>query len=157
MKGVIRLANYASIINTIRSAIYGRDMREAIAQGFELCSENGGGGGVNIDKTLALPDYAADAKVVGDKFTELESTIASIEPGLSRAEKDAILAYFAEQVEIHPSLNDAYQVIYNLWNVAVSSVSLNASSLSLAVGMSSTLKATVLPENAYDGRFRRIF
>ena len=83
MKGVIRLANYASIINTIRSAIYGRDMREAIAQGFELCSENGGGGAVNIDKTLTLPDYAADAKVVGDKFTELESTIASIEPVLN--------------------------------------------------------------------------
>lgn len=38
------MPDYTSIINTIRSAIYGRDMREAIAQGFELCSENGGGG-----------------------------------------------------------------------------------------------------------------
>ena len=146
------MPDYSGIIHTIETAVYGRDMRQAIANGFRLCqtNEGGGGGAVNIDKTLTLPDYAADAKVVGDKFTELESTIASIEPGLSRAEKDAILAYFAEQVEIHPSLNDAYQVIYNLWNVAVSSVSLNTSSLSLAVGMSSTLKATVLPENAYD-------
>lgn len=152
MKGVIRLANYASIINTIRSAIYGRDMREAIAQGFELCSENGGGGGgsVTVDTTLTVSGQAADSKTVGDKFTDLESQISAISPGLSRAEKDAILAYFAEQVEIHPSLEDAYQAIYNLWNKPVNSITLNKHSLMLAVGMSEKLLVTIDPPDAYD-------
>lgn len=146
------MANYTSIINTIRSAIYGRDMREAIAQGFELCSENGGGGGgsVTVDTTLTVSGQAADSKTVGDKFTDLESQISAISPGLSRAEKDAILAYFAEQVEIHPSLEDAYQAIYDLWNKPVNSITLNKHSLMLAVGMSEKLLVTIDPPDAYD-------
>lgn len=137
-----------SIISTIRSAIYGRDMREAIARGFELCGGQSGSI-VNIDKTLTLSDYAADAKVVGDRFASLEADIKAINPGLSREEKDAILAYFQEQVTIHPELEEAYQVIYDLWNIPVESISLNTISASLAVGMSMTLRATVTPENAY--------
>lgn len=145
------MANLSNIINTIRSAIYGRDMREAIAQGFELCSENGGGGGsVSVDTTLTVSGQAADSKTVGDKFTDLESQISAISPGLSRAEKDAILAYFAEQVEIHPSLEDAYQAIYNLWNKPVNSITLNKHSLMLAVGMSEKLLVTIDPPDAYD-------
>lgn len=143
------MSDYSGIINIIETAIYGRDMRQAIADGFKLCQANEGGS-ANVDTTLTISGRPADSKTVGDKFSDLESQISSINPGLSRAEKDAILAYFAEQVEIHPSLEDAYQVIYNLWNVPVSSVTLNVSSLNLAVGMSATLKATVLPENAYD-------
>lgn len=61
--------SYDAIISTIRTAIYGRDMREAIAKGFEMCKAGGGGGStVFIDKTLTRSDYAADAKVVGDRF-----------------------------------------------------------------------------------------
>ena len=39
--------NLSAIINTIRSAIYGKDMREAIAQGFEQIQQDSGkmGGG----------------------------------------------------------------------------------------------------------------
>ena len=37
--------NLTSIINTIRTAIYGKDMREAIAQGFEAIQEDSGGMG----------------------------------------------------------------------------------------------------------------
>ena len=146
------MANLSNIINTIRSAIYGRDMREAIAQGFELCSENGGGGGgsVTVDTTLTVSGQAADSKTVGDKFADLENQISAISPGLSRAEKDAILAYFAEQVEIHPSLDDAYQAIYNLWNKPVNSITLNKHSLMLAVGMSEKLLVTIDPPDAYD-------
>lgn len=145
------MANLSNIINTIRSAIYGRDMREAIAQGFELCSENGGGGGsVSVDTTLTVSGQAADSKTVGDKFADLESQISAISPGLSRAEKDAILAYFAEQVEIHPSLDDAYQAIYDLWNKPVNSITLNKHSLMLAVGMSEKLLVTIDPPDAYD-------
>lgn len=147
------MPDYSGIINTIETAVYGRDMRQAIANGFRLCQSNeggGGGGSVTVDTTLTVSGQAADSKTVGDKFTDLESQISAISPGLSRAEKDAILAYFAEQVEIHPSLEDAYQTIYNLWNKPVNSIILNKHSLMLAVGMSEKLLVTIDPPDAYD-------
>lgn len=147
------MPDYSGIINTIENAVYGRDMRQAIANGFRLCQSNeggGGGGSVTVDTTLTVSGQAADSKTVGDKFTDLESQISAISPGLSRAEKDAILAYFAEQVEIHPSLEDAYQAIYNLWNKPVNSITLNKHSLMLAVGMSEKLLVTIDPPDAYD-------
>lgn len=146
------MPDYSGIIHTIENAVYGRDMRQAIANGFRLCqtNEGGGGGSVSVDTTLTVSGQAADSKTVGDKFTDLESQISAISPGLSRAEKDAILAYFAEQVEIHPSLEDAYQAIYNLWNKPVNSITLNKHSLMLAVGMSEKLIATIDPPDAYD-------
>ena len=144
------MPDYSGIINTIETAIYGRDMRQAIANGFRLCQSNEGGGSVTVDTTLTVSGQAADSKTVGDKFTDLESQISAISPGLSRAEKDAILAYFAEQVEIHPSLEDAYQAIYNLWNKPVNSITLNKHSLMLAVGMSEKLLVTIDPPDAYD-------
>lgn len=147
------MPDYSGIINTIETAVYGRDMRRAIANGFRLCQSNeggGGGGSVTVDTTLTVSGQAADSKTVGDKFTDLESQISAISPGLSRAEKDAILAYFAEQVEIHPSLEDAYQAIYNLWNKPVNSITLNKHSLMLAVGMSEKLLVTIDPPDAYD-------
>lgn len=147
------MPDYSGIINTIETAVYGRDMRQAIANGFRLCQSNeggGGGGSVTVDTTLTVSGQAADSKTVGDKFADLESQISAISPGLSRAEKDAILAYFAEQVEIHPSLEDAYQAIYDLWNKPVNSITLNKHSLMLAVGMSEKLLATIDPPDAYD-------
>lgn len=144
------MPDYSGIINTIETAVYGRDMRQAIANGFRLCQSNEGGGSVTVDTTLTVSGQAADSKTVGDKFTDLESQISAISPGLSRAEKDAILAYFAEQVEIHPSLEDAYQAIYNLWNKPVNSITLNKHSLMLAVGMSEKLLVTIDPPDAYD-------
>ena len=147
------MPDYSGIIHTIETAVYGRDMRQAIANGFRLCQSNeggGGGGSVTVDTTLTVSGQAADSKTVGDKFTDLESQISAISPGLSRAEKDAILAYFAEQVEIHPSLEDAYQAIYNLWNKPVNSITLNKHSLMLAVGMSEKLLVTIDPPDAYD-------
>lgn len=144
------MPDYSGIINTIETAVYGRDMRQAIANGFRLCQSNEGGGSVTVDTTLTVSGQAADSKTVGDKFTDLESQISAISPGLSRAEKDAILAYFAEQVEIHPSLEDAYQAIYNLWNKPVNSITLNKHSLTLAVGMSEKLLVTIDPPDAYD-------
>lgn len=146
------MPDYSGIINTIETAVYGRDMRQAIANGFRLCQSNegGGGGSVTVDTTLTVSGQAADSKTVGDKFADLESQISAISPGLSRAEKDAILAYFAEQVEIHPSLDDAYQAIYDLWNKPVNSITLNKHSLMLAVGMSEKLLVTIDPPDAYD-------
>lgn len=144
------MPDYSGIIHTIETAVYGRDMRQAIANGFRLCQSNEGGGSVTVDTTLTVSGQAADSKTVGDKFTDLESQISAISPGLSRAEKDAILAYFAEQVEIHPSLEDAYQAIYDLWNKPVNSITLSKHSLMLAVGMSEKLLVTIDPPDAYD-------
>ena len=147
------MPDYSGIIKTIETAVYGRDMRQAIANGFRLCQSNeggGGGGSVTVDTTLTVSGQAADSKTVGDKFADLESQISAISPGLSRAEKDAILAYFAEQVDIHPSLEDAYQAIYDLWNKPVNSITLNKHSLMLAVGMSEKLLVTIDPPDAYD-------
>lgn len=144
------MSDYSGIIKTIETAVYGRDMRQAIANGFRLCQSNEGGGSVTVDTTLTVSGQAADSKTVGDKFADLESQISAISPGLSRAEKDAILAYFAEQVEIHPSLDDAYQAIYDLWNKPVNSITLNKHSLMLAVGMSEKLLVTIDPPDAYD-------
>lgn len=144
------MPDYSGIINTIETAVYGRDMRQAIANGFRLCQSNEGGGSVTVDTTLTVSGQAADSKTVGDKFADLESQISAISPGLSRAEKDAILAYFAEQVEIHPSLDDAYQAIYDLWNKPVNSIALNKHSLMLAVGTSEKLLVTIDPPDAYD-------
>lgn len=144
------MPDYSGIINTIENAVYGRDMRQAIANGFRLCQSNEGGGSVTVDTTLTVSGQAADSKTVGDKFADLESQISAISPGLSRAEKDAILAYFAEQVEIHPSLEDAYRVIYDLWNVLVSSITLSEKNLTIGVGFSMELDYTILPKDAYD-------
>lgn len=135
-----------TIISTIRNAVYGRDMREAIARGFELIPENQ----VLIDKTLKLSDYAADSKTVGDKFIAIEKQIAVIDAGLTTEEKDAFLAYFAKQVEIHPELEETYQVIYDMWRPPVESVTFDRTSLNLAIGMSITLRPIIKPDNAYD-------
>ena len=51
--------NLTSIINTIRSAIYGKDMREALAQGFEAIDEEmegGMGGGFVLAAQALLTD-----------------------------------------------------------------------------------------------------
>lgn len=49
--------NLTSIINTIRTAVYGKDMREALAQGFEAIDEEmeGGMGGGFVLMESSLP------------------------------------------------------------------------------------------------------
>lgn len=50
------MANLSNIINTIRTAVYGKDMREAIAQGFEAIQEDSGGmGGGFVVMTEEIP------------------------------------------------------------------------------------------------------
>lgn len=140
--------DFKSIASTIRSAIYGRDMRRAIADGFD------GLGDLQItvatDKTLLESDMAADSKVVGDKFKEIEKEIDSIIPGLTIQEKDLLLAYFSEQVELHSELEKSYNAILNLWRPEVTSVSFANDSETIAVNMSIVLEPIILPENARD-------
>ena len=141
--------NISQYIATIRSAVYGKDMRNAIASAFETLSK-GASVEYPIDDSLTLSNYGADAKVVGDKFKEVNDQINAIVPGLSIAEKDAILNYFAEQVEIHPDLESYYDVISNIWRPKVVGVSLDRTSLTMGVGMSVTLVPIFYPEDAYD-------
>ena len=49
--------NLTSIINTIRTAVYGKDMREALAQGFEAIDKEmeGGMGGGFVLMESSLP------------------------------------------------------------------------------------------------------
>ena len=51
------MANLSNIINTIRTAVYGKDMREALAQGFEAIDEEmeGGMGGGFVLMESSLP------------------------------------------------------------------------------------------------------
>lgn len=67
------MPDYSGIIHTIETAVYGRDMRRAIANGFRLCQSNEGGGSVTVDTTLTVSGQAADSKTVGDKFTDLKA------------------------------------------------------------------------------------
>lgn len=54
------MANLSNIINTIRTAIYGKDMREALAQGFEAIDEEMeggmGGGFVLMEEDIPVGD-----------------------------------------------------------------------------------------------------
>lgn len=140
--------DFKSIASAVRSAIYGRDMRKAIADGFDGIYDLQ----VNVvtDKTLLKSDMAADSKVVGDKFKEIEEAIDSIIPGLTIQEKDLLLAYFSEQVELHPELQESYNAILNLWKPPVASVSFANDSETIAVNMSIVLEPIILPENAQD-------
>ena len=53
---------------------------------------------VPTDKTLAVSNMAADAKVVGDEIGEIKSAISEIEPGLSNTAKVALLNCFQHVV-----------------------------------------------------------
>lgn len=147
--------DFKSIARAVRSATYGRDMRKAIADGFDGVGDLQAN--VVTDKTLLKSDMAADSKVVGDKFKEvgdkfkeIEEAIDSIIPGLTIQEKDLLLAYFSEQVELHPELQESYNAILNLWKPPVASVSFANDSETIAVNMSIVLEPIILPENAQD-------
>ena len=73
--------NLTSIINTIRSAIYGKDMREALAQGFEAIDEEMeggmGGGFVLMEEDIPVGDREENvlyAKVEASLGSESIST-----------------------------------------------------------------------------------
>lgn len=52
------MIDLSSIVNTVRSAIYGKDMREAIAQGFEKIQDaaTGGGGSGSLGGGFVMMD-----------------------------------------------------------------------------------------------------
>lgn len=142
------MTDISRLVSTIRSAVYGKDMREAIALAIELLGENAST--TSLDDTLTKYGYAADSGAVGDKFKEVFNEIAKMESGLSREEKDVLLDFFWLLVQSNYALKEAYDAIVAIWNPAVQSISLDRTTLNLGVGMSVTLKANILPENAYN-------
>lgn len=141
------MATLQQLVATIRTAIYGKDMREALAQAIAMI---GADTGIKLDNTLTLEGYAAEALATGERFKKLETVLDSLDSGLTRPEKDALLAYFAKQVELHPELKSFYDILYDIWNVPVEAVILDRYTANIAVGMSIQLQATVKPDNAYD-------
>lgn len=142
------MTDISQLVSIIRSAVYGKDMREAIAKSIELLGENAST--TSLDDTLTKYGYAADSGAVGDKFKEVFNEIAKMESGLSREEKDVLLNFFWLLAQSNHALKEAYDAIVAIWNPAVQSISLDRTTLNLGVGMSVTLKANILPENAYN-------
>lgn len=141
------MATLQQLVATIRTAIYGKDMREALAQAIEMI---GADTGIKLDNTLSLEGYAAEALATGTRFQKLEAILDNLDSGLTRPEKDALLEYYAEQVKLHPELKAFYDKIYDIWNVPVAEIILDRYTANIAVGMSIMLQATVKPDNAYD-------
>lgn len=59
---------WAQILSTIRTAVYGEEVREGIAQGMEKVKDfaDQASAALPLDTTLSIPKKAADAKSVGD-------------------------------------------------------------------------------------------
>ena len=94
-----------------------------------------------------LPDNATD-KTVG--WSSNNTRVATVEAGVvtARGEGTAVITASSGEVSATCSVTVAKRIIH------VSSISLNKENLSLAVGSSETLFATVLPDNATDKTLR---
>jgi len=115
-----------------------------------------------IDTSLTVQGAAADSAKVGQEISELKSKISDIEEqiegggtggGLTNQIKTALLNCFANVM--FKSSNSANligalrEALYSDY-VAVSGISLNYSTLSIEIGSTEQLRATVLPTNASD-------
>ena len=68
------MKDFQTLLDTIATGVYGKDIRGAIHQALEWLKENGGSS-MTVDKTLTKADWAADAKAVGDAVKKLETNI----------------------------------------------------------------------------------
>ena len=106
---------------------------------------------MGIDETLTKSGYAADAKVVGDKFSKISEQIANQKgSGLTDEEKNLILTLFQNAV-FTTDQSGNIQALYNLFNdttVEVTGIVLSASSLNMTTADSKTLTATLKPSGA---------
>jgi uncharacterized protein YjdB len=119
---------------------------------------------VEIDGTLTKANQAADAKAVGDKVSALETAhdnlveqVGAIQPGLTQAEKSALLTLLGGAAYGSAEMKASYDALSALWDggdapevVPVQSVTISQGTLTLTVGDTATLTATVLPDNVTD-------
>ena len=69
------MSDISTILQNILSAIYGKDVRQAIHDGIELCYTDA----TQTDTTLTQSGRSADSKTVGDRFDDLESQIPVVD------------------------------------------------------------------------------
>ncbi len=106
-----------------------------------------------------LSEVAEGLDTVKDRVDDLSSN-AGTSTGLTDAEKTLMLSLFEGAAYGNASMQSSYNALKSIWGsggntggggtttVAVQSISLSRSSLSLTAGNSSTLTATVSPSNA---------
>lgn len=115
------------------------------------------GGSIAVDATLTQSGKAADAKAVGDAVAVLAAQVGVIQPGLTQAEKSAMLTLLGGAAYGSAEMKASYDALSALWEggdapevVPVQSVTISQGTLTLTVGDTATLTATVLPDNATD-------
>ena len=119
---------------------------------------------MRVDATLTQSGKAADAKAVGDAVQGLQAAhdnlaaqVGAIQPGLTQAEKSALLTLLGGAAYGSAEMKASYDALSALWDggdapevVPVQSVTISQGTLTLTVGDTATLTATVLPDNATD-------
>ena len=115
------------------------------------------GGSIDVDETLTQSGKAADAKAVGDAVAVLAAQVGAIQPGLTSNEKSLLLTLLGGAAYGSAEMKASYDALSALWEggdvpevVPVQSVTISQGTLTLTVGDTATLTATVLPDNATD-------
>ena len=115
------------------------------------------GGSIAVDATLTQSGKAADAKAVGDAVAVLAAQVGAIQPGLTSNEKSLLLTLLGGAAYGSAEMKASYDALSALWDggdapevVPVQSVTISQGTLTLTVGDTVTLTATVLPDNATD-------
>ena len=115
---------------------------------------------IAVDATLTQSGKAADAKAVGDAVQGLQAAhdnlaaeVGAIQPGLTQAEKSALLTLLGAAAYGSDDMAATYASLKALWeggDVPVMAVNVTPTTLNMTVGGTATLKATVIPGTATD-------
>lgn len=118
------------------------------------------GSSIAVDNTLTQSGKAADAKAVGDAVQGLQAAhdnlveqVGAIQPGLTQAEKSALLTLLGAAAYGSDDMAATYASLKALWeggDVPVMAVNVTPTTLNMTMGGTATLKATVIPGTATD-------
>lgn len=118
------------------------------------------GGSIAVDNTLTQSGKAADAKAVGDAVQGLQAAhdnlveqVGAIQPGLTQAEKSALLTLLGAAAYGSDDMAATYASLKALWeggDVPVMAVNVTPTTLNMTMGGTAALKATVIPGTATD-------
>lgn len=111
------------------------------------------GAQANVDTTLTQSGAAADAKAAGDAVAALAAQVGAIQPGLTQAEKSALLTLLGGAAYGSDDMAATYASLKALWeggDVPVMAVNVTPTTLNMTMGGTAALKATVIPGTATD-------
>lgn len=111
------------------------------------------GAQANVDTTLTQSGAAADAKAAGDAVAALATQVGAIQPGLTQAEKSALLTLLGGAAYGSDDMAATYASLKALWeggDVPVMAVNVTPTTLNMTMGGTAALKATVIPGTATD-------